>query len=263
MNNTVNILKFNKSRNNSASPKQNAEKTLYVQEEPTEYGKSLEKENDSNPKQNNKNTTLPTFALATDAALYSYYQLTKAAELDETLDRATRLRGAAIISNVKIITREQIEKTSTLSTLTSRGRVPLLLHDTFSETPQRFVNCLSKKTYVCPHKHTFDNQWEIMSWLTGRFEALFFDETGILVQRVEISEQKTRIIEIPPNVYHSFIALEPSSYFEIRNCSYQPETDRIYASWAAAENSPKKLAYSVLLSQAKIGDRVTLGDLND
>ncbi len=206
--------------------------------------------------------TSPKYTITDDRSLYAYYQLTKAAELDKILDRATRLKGAALVSKVKIVKHQQIEKTINTGSRCPKGRAAILLNDNFAEKPQRFVNCLSPSTYVCPHKHTLPNQWELMSWLTGRFEALFFDDNGVLVQRIELSEKNNRIVEIPQNVYHSFIALEPCSYLEIRNCAYQPESDRIYADWAPSEDSDKRLSYLKKLYSAKVGDIVTLGKFN-
>lgn len=251
-----NILNFPKRKlmaNLASVPRHTKpEPRFRVREDHEEY------DNDPTP-----DTPTPKYMLTDDKSIYAYYQLTQAAQLDKTLDRATRLKGASIVNQIKTIKNKQIAQTIDMGSRCPKGRAAILLNDSFSEKPQRFVNCLSPSTYVCPHKHSLSEQWELMSHLTGRFIALLFDENGILIQRIEMSDKQNKIIEIPPHIYHSFVALEPCSYLEIRNCAYEPELDRVYASWAPRENSPHALKYVQQLFSAQVGDSVTIKEFND
>lgn len=163
-----------------------------------------------------------------------------------------------IIENkVKIVTQNSINNILTSAASKVRFREPILIHDAFEEIPQRFINCLLPESYVRPHMHINSNQWELMSWVSGKIVALIFDDKGVVVNRIVLSENGAKVIEIPPFCYHSFFVLEKSSYLEIRHCSYHP-SDREYAPWSPAENTDEAIEYQKRFFTANIGDKVVI-----
>lgn len=191
--------------------------------------------------------------MISDKAIYSYYQFKSQVGFNKRLHCSPQ--------KIKTIQQKQIDETIRMGSLIPKGRKAILLNNNFAEKPQRYVNCLSPSTYVRPHKHVLDDQWELMCWVSGRFAALIFDDNGILQQRIELSASKTKVIEIPPDVFHSFIALEPCAYLEVRNCAYEPEIDRVYADWSPEEMSLNSTQYLKDLYNAKIGDNLSIGVL--
>jgi cupin fold WbuC family metalloprotein len=142
-----------------------------------------------------------------------------------------------IVGNLKFIQQSDIDEVIKEASLAPKRRLSILLNDSFSEKPQRFVNCLSKSTYVRPHNHVFTKHWELMSWISGAVYVLFFDDNGKVINKVKMHENGVKVIEIPYTIYHCFITLDCAAYLEVRDCKYDPILDRNYAPWAPAENS--------------------------
>jgi cupin fold WbuC family metalloprotein len=157
-------------------------------------------------------------------------------------------------NNVKIIHQNHIEMALIDAEKSPRARVPILIHQSFEEIPQRFVNCLKLGSYVRPHMHINPTQWELMCWISGELTALIFDATGKLQDKILMNSSEARVIEIPPFVYHSFFVLKEGAYLEIRNCKYQPALDRVHASWSPEEGSIESTDYLKRLIKADIGD---------
>ena len=164
----------------------------------------------------------------------------------------TTLKMARILPNqLKIIDQNDINTTVALARHSPTYRSPILLNKSFSEKPQRFVNCLTSTTYVRPHNHVDTGHWELMSWIAGVVYVIFFDEEGKVTGKIKMSADDVKIIEIPPDLYHTFITPDYAAYLEIRNCTYEPNFDRVYPAWAPPEKSPtlplyiKKLYHAV------------------
>jgi cupin fold WbuC family metalloprotein len=148
-----------------------------------------------------------------------------------------KLKKARNVSGIKIIDQSDIDEVINQARKSEKRRLPVLLNKSFSEIPQRFVNCLTKSTYVRPHNHVVTGHWELMSWLAGEIYVLFFDEEGNITNKFKMSHDGVKVVEISPNIYHTFVTENYGAYLEIRNCSFEPEFDRAYATWAPPEGS--------------------------
>lgn len=168
--------------------------------------------------------------------------------LSEKRDRADDL------GVVKSITSSLVDKVLSKASVSKTLRAPILLHKTYNEIPQRFVNCLIPSNYMRPHKHLGENQWEVMSWICGDFSLLLFNDEGKLMSKFRFNEKENRVIELPSNCYHTFVTETPSAYLEIRNCAFIPETDRLNAPWAPEVDDPFVADYLNILSKAAVGD---------
>jgi len=160
------------------------------------------------------------------------------------------------MSEIKVIYQSDLTISLKLAAKMEKERMAILLNESFDETPQRFVNNLTKNTYVRPHKHTLPDQWELMSWLAGEIEALAFTEEGILYERYILSADEVKIIEFKPGLIHSFLTHSSGSYLEVRNCAYNPKIDREYAAWAPTEGSVDAAAFLEILKALKFGENV-------
>ena len=67
----------------------------------------------------------------------------------------TKYNRAEVVNGVKIITKHYIDNVLRSATELERYRDQIIIHDKFSEKPQRFVNCLTRKSYVRPHLSTY------------------------------------------------------------------------------------------------------------
>jgi cupin fold WbuC family metalloprotein len=80
--------------------------------------------------------------------------------------------------------------------------------------------------------------------LKGTLAVVFFNSTGEMQDVVILDNKKTTGVDIKPGVWHSIVALEPSTViFEVKTGPYVQATDKDFASWAPAENTPEALAY--------------------
>jgi cupin fold WbuC family metalloprotein len=187
---------------------------------------------------------------------YSHFVMEKPS--NKNLLKTDTFRKCSYNDNIKIIMQDSLDSGIAEAATLERKRAPILIHSSFEETPQRFVNCLDLNTYVRPHVHVVPKQWELMCWLSGEIVVYLFDDSGVITSKFLMNEENARIIEIPPFRYHAFIATKKSSYLEIRNGHFTGTSDRIYAPWAPAENSIEVADYQKRFSIAQVGDRLTL-----
>ena len=153
----------------------------------------------------------------------------------------------------KLICNDEIEAVIRESKTLPRSRVPILFHDSYDEAPQRFVNCMSANSYIRPHLHENANQWELVVWVSGEMLVLIFAEDGALLSRLEFSQSQHRIVEIKQNQFHAFVPLSDCAYFEVRNCRFDPDSDRRYAAWAPEEGGAGVEAFVAWMKSAEIG----------
>ena len=169
-----------------------------------------------------------------------------------------KYKEARTLNGVKVVTQTDIDNALYEASSLSRARKPILIHDSFENVPQRFINCLNTNSYVRPHMHNLPEQWELMSWLSGDLVAVFFDENGVVTNKILMNKDNTKVIEIPALCYHSFVAIKHGSYLEIRNCKYQPKIDRVYAAWSPEEDSTLATSYQSKLLTTKVGESLII-----
>lgn len=124
-----------------------------------------------------------------------------------------------------------------------RKRVPYRFHE-HHEPVQRMLNAIMPGSYVTPHKHENPDKVELIAILTGKAALLHFSDQGH-IEAVFILEPDgpVRGVDIPPRVYHNFVALTPCVILEIIQGPYQAETHKQFAGWAPREGSPEALGY--------------------
>lgn len=124
-----------------------------------------------------------------------------------------------------------------------RRRAIYRLHE-HEEPVQRMINAIVPGSYVQPHKHENPDKVELFAILEGRVACLQFTPQGALELAVILDVSgPDRVVDIPPRVYHSLIALKPSALVEIIQGPYDAAAHKQFAPWAPAENSPEAAAY--------------------
>lgn len=137
-----------------------------------------------------------------------------------------------------------------------RNRGHYNLHPVLDDPVQRFCLAAGRSSYFRPHRHRARGKWELFLALRGGAAVLTFDTRGTVVERVEIAAGGgTPAVEIPPGAWHTLAVLEGSTLlFEVKPGPYVPATDKDFASWAPAEDSPERSAFTAWFRAALPGD---------
>jgi cupin fold WbuC family metalloprotein len=144
---------------------------------------------------------------------------------------------------MRTITNELIQGLIEQAAESPRKRVPYNFH-TYDEPVQRMINALQPGTYVTPHKHENPDKVELIAILIGKAALIHYGDTGD-VQDIFILDENgpVRGVDIPPRVYHNFIALTPCAVLEIIQGPYHPDTHKKFAAWAPKEGSAEAEDY--------------------
>lgn len=140
-----------------------------------------------------------------------------------------------------------------------RGREIVNFHASPDEGMQRMLNALEPSTYIRPHRHLDPPKPESFVLLRGSMAFFVFDETGNFGPKdVTILSRQTGIlaIDLRPGVFHAFLALEPGTViFEVKPGPYSPITDKDFAPFAPAPDTPEAAAYQERLFKAALAAR--------
>lgn len=156
---------------------------------------------------------------------------------------------------VKILSRVEVDAALDSASLSLRRRKPILLNNSFEEVPQVFVNCLTKNTYIRPHKHRYPYQVEYFSIITGHALVLFFDSNGTLLDKFELSSSGVVVVKIPHELYHTVVPLSDCAFTEVRGSAYRPDADKEFALWSPEEFDSGVQQYCNQLVTAQKGER--------
>jgi cupin fold WbuC family metalloprotein len=121
--------------------------------------------------------------------------------------------------------------------LSPRKRTHFNLHEDLTDPVQRLCIAMEPGSYARPHKHG-PEVWELFIIFKGSAAMLVFDNTGKVIERAELREGKTVVVEIAKGVWHTLVATSPNSILmEIKPGPYTPPTPNNFAAWAPAENT--------------------------
>ncbi|MCG6150970.1 WbuC family cupin fold metalloprotein [Leptospira bandrabouensis] len=109
------------------------------------------------------------------------------------------------------------------------------------EVYQRFLNVLSKNTYIPPHRHLSDPKPETFIILEGEIGFLIFDENGEVKEAHKLSANgPKRGIDLQPGVWHSLVCLSDTAVcFEGKSGPYDPTVDKEFHPKYPLESDPK------------------------
>lgn len=117
-----------------------------------------------------------------------------------------------------------------------RGRANHNFHE-LSEVYQRFLNVLTKNTYVQAHRHKSPPKAETFLVLQGSLGFILFNDDGSVLETHLLSaEGPSYGIDVAPGVFHTLVCLSENAIcFEGKSGPYNPSTDKDFAPWAPAE----------------------------
>lgn len=131
------------------------------------------------------------------------------------------------MQEIQIIDHALFESLKTKALQSDRKRTNFNFHS-LEEVYQRFLNVLTKTTYISPHRHKNDPKPESFIILEGEIGFLIFNEDGSIREAHKLSALgPKRGIDIQPGVWHSLICLsEVAVCFEGKSGPYDPTVDK-------------------------------------
>jgi len=137
-----------------------------------------------------------------------------------------------------IIDQALFESVSQKALASERKRSNHNFHE-LSEVYQRFLNVLTKGTYVQPHRHKQPAKPESFIALQGELGFLLFDEDGNITDKFLISSSGPIYgIDLKPGIWHSLVCLSKICVcFEGKSGPYNPKTDKEFANFSYPEGS--------------------------
>lgn len=151
----------------------------------------------------------------------------------------TKLAFDNVTGPVFTLSDELIQQGIRGSRESDRRRIILPIHRVQNAEVQRMINFLQPGTYIRPHKHPLNHATESLVLIQGAILFFTFSDIGeVETKRRVDSKPLSGVLDIEPNVWHSFIVLEPDTIlFECKRGPYDAETDKIFAPWAPEEGS--------------------------
>ncbi len=156
---------------------------------------------------------------------------------------------------MKIISQNNLDQLSKDAAASKRQRKNLNLHDDYADPCQRLFNAMEPETYIRPHRHTDPPKSECFIAVRGRFMLVEFNDAGGVEQTITFGNGcDVQAIDLPAGCWHSLLALKTGSiFFEIKPGPYVPLSDKDFANWSPAENSPDAAKYLAALTKLVVG----------
>lgn len=154
---------------------------------------------------------------------------------------------------MKKLTTESAARFSAEAKELPRLRTHELWHKDRSEQVQRFMIALQPGSYVRPHKHPSEVEWEALVAIQGRCKVFVFDDDGRLEDVSVLSPQGPEfIVELDVDRWHSLMPLdEDTVIFEFKP---GPMPSAEFAEWAPPEGDESVKEFLNALQNAEVGD---------
>ena len=146
---------------------------------------------------------------------------------------------------------------STQAATSPRKRAHHNLHPQLDDPVQRLCIAMEPGTYVRPHRHMQPETWEILLILSGAVALLIFDDSGKVLERIELAAGgEVTAVEIPANTWHAVASLKAGTVvFEVKQGPYAPISEVNYAPWSPAEGAQAEVLEG-WYHRAQAGDSV-------
>ena len=146
---------------------------------------------------------------------------------------------------------------STQAAASPRKRAHHNLHPQLDDPVQRRCIAMEPGTYVRPHRHMQPETWEILLILSGAVALLIFDDSGKVLERIELAAGgEVTAVEIPANTWHAVASLKAGTVvFEVKQGPYSPISEVNYAPWSPAEGAQAEVLEG-WYHRAQVGDSV-------
>lgn len=145
---------------------------------------------------------------------------------------------------IKKYSSEDLRALTEKARASERLRTNLNIHETPEAEVQRLFLAFEPETYIRPHRHPEAHKWELFIVLQGELELLIFNDAGEIVERTILSPDATRVVEIPPGTWHSYVCRESGTIaLEVKQGGYLPTKEHDFLPMSPAENTPEVVTY--------------------
>lgn len=158
-----------------------------------------------------------------------------------------------------IFSKHKAESLLLKASCSERLRAHYNLHDSYNEAVQRIVIGLHHGTYIPPHYHNLNNQWELFQVFSGEVDLFIFDMNGFVLDKVSLGAVSGNyFIQITPNTCHTLVCRSDSALvLEIKPGPFDITRAKVVPEWSYPEEysfvSREKI--TAMLSNMKVGDR--------
>lgn len=154
---------------------------------------------------------------------------------------------------MQLFAKEMLDDLSLQAKNSPRLRSNRNIHTSLEETVQRLFIAIEPGSYVQPHRHPEVEKWEFFMVVRGKIAMIIFSEKGYVLKRIELNPATgMHGLEIPPNTWHTVVALETNTvFFEVKHGPYAALTDKDFAAWAPKEGHDACNKYLEWLSNAQ------------
>lgn len=122
-----------------------------------------------------------------------------------------------------------------------RRRILFPIHRSSHDLVQRMINFMQPGTYIQAHRHPREGATETILVMSGSLGFITFNEEGkvLTVSQLGVGD----LIDVEAGVWHGVLALAPDTVIlEVKRGPFD-ETDKVFATWAPAENAAEAPAY--------------------
>lgn len=114
-----------------------------------------------------------------------------------------------------------------------RKRAHKNLHNSYSDKVQRLLISMTKGSYVEPHYHELEHQWEVFVVLDGLLEIKIYADDGSLIDSLLVGDdQQVKMIEFLPRDIHSVKCLSDNALvLEFKEGPFDSTCAKVFPKW--------------------------------
>jgi cupin fold WbuC family metalloprotein len=144
-----------------------------------------------------------------------------------------------------VLTQTALERAIAESRFAPRKRIIQPFHRTLDDALHRMFNAIQPGSYARPHRHLEPPKAEAWIVLRGRLLFVSFLDDGAIDQAMVLGAGSEQFgVDLVAGRYHTIAALERDTViYEVKSGPYTRATDKEFAPWAPAEESPEAGAY--------------------
>lgn len=161
--------------------------------------------------------------------------------------------------NVSFITQDDFSDLTQRASQSVRLRTHLLLHESPQDIVQRVVIGLARGTFIPPHFHELQHQWEHFHVLKGEVELLLFDNNGYLNKKTILGGRNGNIfVQIPPLIPHTLVCRTSTAIImEIKEGPFDERYAKVIPCWSHDEDYSKLSRESIIamMTELSVGEK--------
>ena len=160
------------------------------------------------------------------------------------------------VPGVQLIDPPLIESVAAAARQSARKRMNHNFHEGPDAPVHRFLNVLTRGTYIVPHRHLNPPKHESFLVLEGRIVVLVFDDAGRVTGKWVLADNPLHAkgIDLPAGLWHTVVTLsERAVCYEVKPGPWDPATDKEFAPWAPSEGDAGAESYGARLLRHAAG----------